>query len=586
MKCNEARPHCANCLKSSLECVWPSLNLSLLPHGSDFKVRRTPKKIGRDFIFYEQPKLGANADGNTENGETHNATNPPSAATQRGVHVANSLDSSGSLVPYSNDVYGEYGTTEYANYTSGFPNGMTNGLTNGLNSTFLVQHPRVSELIDIKLELPLSSFSYLSDSQTLPYDEDPIVTEIDQNFSLGLTPLSGSATWMPGTEFSLEDSQFFHAFVHGFLPAISPQNCHPQIAPVAIFLPQGTAEPIMREVFYACGAAFMSGVNPELRHVSKRRYIACVNRFNRRLAENGGRIEEWMVAAALLFTLRDKFTGSSPDLPASHLATAIQLIRILRAQHGDQSVIIKFFVESFLFNYSMVLITADALVRKLLPSPFDIFEEWRPAFEYKPFRCYVPWQNNPVFGAATQAFELAAKASWLVQKCPLSDDDMAIACDLLSETYRMKSPEIDIQPGDQIPPHDYVQLQESVAVSNVSKYACQLLLLRMMNPGIELEHTIIRDRVLGLLEIYKTISLDNPIWATCAWLLLVTGLSAVDPYDRQFILLMCYRNAKMCHAAFMGLIALVMELAWGTDKCPGEGWNLLFNTGAVKSICL
>lgn len=542
MKCNEARPECSHCQKSSLECVWPSLNLSLLPHGSDFKVRKTPKKIGTDFIFYEQPRKSDN------------------------LEVPRDFDT-GSF--FSREpLPGQFTQFDPAEYKAS-------------------EYPRVTELMEQPiLELPLLNFLYLSDSHTLPYDEEYILENHEQQLSLSLTPLSGLTNWMPALDYTPDDTQFFHAFVHGFLPAISPQNCHPQIAPIAVFLPQGSAEPIMREVFYACGAAFMAGINPELQLVLKRRYITCVSKFNQRLAANQGRIKEWMVSTALLFALRDKFTGSTPEMPALHLSTAIQLIRILRAQYGDQSVTIKFFVESFLFNYSMVLITADQSIRKMLPSPFEIFEEWRPAFDYKPFRCFVPWQNNPVFGAATQAFELAAKASWLVSKCPLSDEDMGTACDLLLETYRMKRPVIEIQPDVQISARQFLLLQESVAVSDVSKYACQLLLLRMMTPELELLHHIIRQRVLQLMKTYKLISLDTQLWATCAWLLLVTGLSSVEMEDRSFILDMCYRHAKVCHAAFLGQIALFMELAWGTAECPGEGWNLLFNSAAVKSICL
>lgn len=551
MKCNEARPECLNCCKSGYECEWLTQEKFSLPHGSDFKMRKAPKRIGASFIHYHKPN--EQVDGLVEIGDDDGVGYHHDKGFSMMTHAVDSRHPVSSFLS-------EVSEPLHAADT---------------------KHVTLSTIVGLG-----ASSMFALDTKSTFDDEIAPDFECGDALLLAMGGLSAPVAWIPGLDVPYENRQFLHAFVNGFVPSISPQHCHPQLTPLSVFMPQGVAEPLMLEVFYACGAAFMASGDPSLQVVSKRRYASCLNKFANRLAMTGGVIEKWMVAAALLFTLRDKFNGSSPEQPTLHLSKAVILIRTLREQLGDQSISIKVFVESCLFNYSMVLITGGKSMMQMLPSPFEIFEEWRPIYESKPFMGPVPWMNNPVFGAASRSFELAAKASWLVSKCPLNDEDMAIACDLLSATYRLKLPTIAVDHSGSIAPHEYVRLHESVAISELTRLGCQLLLSRMISPSLELDHDVVQGRIRVLISIFKSLSLDTPLWVVCGWVLLVTGLSCVMPEDRQFILLLCYRSARSCHAAFLVQIAKFMETAWGTDECPGPGWNLLFNTSATKSICL
>lgn len=589
MKCNEGKPQCHNCHKSGLECVWPNLNFASLPHGANFKVQKTQKKIGTDFIFYEKPAI------ESKNGNDRDNVTEGYPIDEKVETILK--DPSSQPSPFS----------PCPTFFSRAANTSTNTISSASSMNFqsagdysfdkdigtLLNSPRFQDLVVSTVDHcpPPSTMFLLSDSSVSDQeDNDRIIQEysspVTYESRLGYSPLTGAASWNPG-DYTVVDSQFLHAFINGFMPAVSPQFCHPRLQPRAVFLPHGQSEPLMQELFFACGAAFMGGNNPDLKAVAERKYHTVFNKFTRRLSQSNGVIEEWMVVATLLFTLRDKFTGTTLELPVAHLSQTINLIRTLRAQLGDYSITMKFFVESFLFNYSVMLISGGKMIREMqLPSPFEIFDECRRAFNYRPFRCAVPFMNNPVFGAASLAFELAAKASWLVSKCPLDKHDMVIVCDLLGETYRMERPEIRLGPGDKISAQEFVQLQESVAVSDVTILACQLLLLRMLNPGLLLLHDIVKERVKQIITLFRLFSIDTQLWVVCSWLLLVTGLSLEDLIDRQFIQEVCYRSARTCRAAFLIQVAQFLERAWGTNEDPGPGWSLLYSSALSKSICL
>lgn len=426
-----------------------------------------------------------------------------------------------------------------------------------------------------------------SDNSDNSDHSDEEALDVDQQLSLSLTPFSGIKLWVPGATFGPQDPALLHAFVNGFIPCISPQHCHPKLTPMAIFVSQGVAEPMMRDVFYACGAAFMANDNEEMLVVAKRRYASCLGKFANRLSATQGKIEEWMVAAALLFTLRDKFVGSSPEHPTTHLAKAIELIRILRKSAGDESVTLKFFVDSFLFNYSVVLITGGRLSQKILPSPFKIFDEWRSVVVHQPFQCFAPWMNNPVFGAATRAFEIAAKCLWLVHQFPLDNADMVVACGLLADTYKLELPEpSQIKRDGGMCQKEFLHVQQSVLVNDVGKLSCQLLLVRLMNPSLELGHSIVSEKVRAILDILENLSAETTLWVICSWLLLITGLCCENHKDRDFMLDNCYRSSRLFRAAFMSKIGDFLKKAWGTELEPGIGWDLLFDQAELQSVCL
>lgn len=589
-----------------IECVWPESLLTSLPHGSGFKVKKLPKKIGVDFVFYGDPKQEKTRQGLKLHCKWKQVKGRKVRESKK-EHIVPALEGTAQELNGSSPLQRSLQTPNHEK------DPVEHVLQSNLHRDELDEHSfkhedqieEISQVLDLNLfeeeglndiflqvGIPILSDNGCGQETSLQlqttFCDSPQPLAYEQNLEsiyLGLTPFSGSRSWIPGVELANNEPLFFHAFINGFIPSVSPQYSHPQLTPLAIFVPLGAHEPMMRDVFYACGAAFIAHKNPEVIAVARRRYAHCLTSFANRLSATGGKIEEWMVAAALLFTLRDKFSGSSPELPTSHLAKAVELIKVLRKTAGDTSISLKFFVDSFLFNYSVVLITGGRLARRILPSPFELFDNWRPIFESQPFQCFVPFMNNPVFGAAGPSFELAAKASWLVWLSPLEGQDMATACELLAQSYTLKLPSIG-EPTKEMSSWNFLRLQQSVVVHHICKLAAQLLLIRLMHPTLELSHKIVIDRVEQILAFTKTLSADTTLWIICSWLLLITGLSAETNEHREFIIECCLRVEDLFRASFMASVCTFLQKSWGTAESPGPGWSQLFNGIALEEICL
>lgn len=398
--------------------------------------------------------------------------------------------------------------------------------------------------------------------------------------------LNGCLTWVPGLDFSTNEAYLFHAFVNGFMNAVSPQFCHPQLTPVAIFVPQGIERPLMKNIFAACGAAFLSCKLPDLHAIARRKYAVCLEGFASTLTTCKDETQEWMAAAALLFCLRDKVFGCQLYQPAAHLTQALHILRKLRKKKDTNAVVVKFMIESFLFNYSNVLLSCDSAVVKRLPSPFEVFDEWRAVFEHIPFSCSVPWMNNPVFGAASGAFELSAKVSWLSFHFPLNGDHMITACELLVATYKLKLPEALEEMWAGRSASEFKHLKESLLVAELLVSSCQLLLAKLMNPDLEQADNLVQTKVSAICKRLRDLSPTSQEWVIMGWPMLVTGTAAILPEHRNMILELCLRSYELFHTAFMKQLAEFLVMAWGTEAEPGPGWNALFDRSSLLTVCV
>lgn len=421
------------------------------------------------------------------------------------------------------------------------------------------------------------------ESARLPFSGLPQLPGLPPD-QLGLT-LAGSLTWIPGVHFSPREANFFHVFVHGFLPSISPQVCHPQLLPGAIFMLQGAERPFLRDVFLVCGAAFLSTTLPEHGVVARQRYARSLAQFANELSRTTSELQEWMVAAMLLFCLRDKMVGSTPQQPASHLRKAIELIRTLRTAAYNR-LNIKFMVESALFNYSVIILTGGRAAGRFLPSPFALYDEWREVLEQQPYATGVPWMNYPVFGAAALGFELAAKALWLVAHRPLSAADMAVACDLLGQTYTLDKADMALAADGTRNQHAVKLLQDSVLVQDLLQLACQLLLTRLLHPTLELLHSIVQSKVQQLVCIIADMSARSSVWVICGWPLLVIGLCTQDPAHRELIQQRCRHAATRFHTRYMAQVGEFLEKVWATDYEAALGWEHVFDEIGLQLFCL
>lgn len=72
---------------------------------------------------------------------------------------------------------------------------------------------------------------------------------------------------IPGFEFTEYDKVFYANFVEKFLLSLTPPHCHSLLSRSEILLPYSLLNPIVCEVFLACGASFHASVMPVMPNI-------------------------------------------------------------------------------------------------------------------------------------------------------------------------------------------------------------------------------------------------------------------------------------------------------------------------------
>ncbi|QPG74545.1 hypothetical protein FOA43_001876 [Brettanomyces nanus] len=165
--------------------------------------------------------------------------------------------------------------------------------------------------------------------------EDALFRQYLQELSEESSPmklLNGYNTWFPGVDMSEENAFFYNAFAKGFMVSVSPQLAHKNLQISAVFIPPGISNPILRSVFYACGAAFLCWRRKDMCQIAEKKYEQClsmVSRFIDKKSIIGN--ESWLLVALLCFCLREKYHGEDVTLNTCHLVAALEIIRLWQA---------------------------------------------------------------------------------------------------------------------------------------------------------------------------------------------------------------------------------------------------------------
>jgi hypothetical protein len=110
-------------------------------------------------------------------------------------------------------------------------------------------------------------------------------------------------------QMSARESQFFDAFVNGFMVSISPQLTHENLQPSSVIIPRGMYNSTLRNVFYICGATYMSWNKKELKPFAEAQYQNCISSLQL-LINNNGRIsgnEDLLLITTMTFCLRERY---------------------------------------------------------------------------------------------------------------------------------------------------------------------------------------------------------------------------------------------------------------------------------------
>lgn len=564
VKCDEIHPRCSGCVRFNVKCQWPSPTKPSLSHDDVFEIEKLPSKPKYHFVHYKGGQYAADQGKKapeTSDSERHAAELPKSEEPEAGANWIKQEDTE---------------TTDWREQEATTIDWKETGVSG--TDELLVASPSLSpendffqnQLVD-KLYHPEVRYGQVSTfSPDRPSPE--------------LIPLSPFSGLVPCGH--IDNPYLFQAFLDGFLNCVSPQMCHPQLLPQANFVPYAMQTPIMIDVFNACAASFLSKTNPDMKIEAKKRYSVCLRNFANSLSKARGEVEEWMVAAVILLCLRDKFSGSLPIVPASHLAKALELIRQLRQTNKLSTVSLKFLVESFLFNYTVMLLTGTKEVVQRLPSPFEVYDEWRPVLDHTPFRTALPFMKYPVFGAARHFFEIAAKVSWLYSQLPLSPTDKATACELLGLTYTTPLPEILEAASIELLPHEIARSQESIYLADIMQKCCILLLHKLLFPNLERDDPLVQEIVGKIIDSFCLLSADSPIWIVCTWPLLVSGITAASASHQHYIYALCQRCISRFLMGFLDQVCTFLVSVWGTDTEMGIGWDCLLEREVILRVYL
>ncbi|GMF48790.1 unnamed protein product [[Candida] boidinii] len=179
---------------------------------------------------------------------------------------------------------------------------------------------------------------YNQDNETSDDDDTEEVKENSELFTSVIdefirslkssTIINGYNSWLPGVSFSVEEAYFYNAFIKGFMVSVSPQFAHRNLLPGSAFVPQGTKNQVLREIFFACGAAFLCWKRPEMVRVAEKKNTLCLTSLSSFMNNNTIRgNEDWILVGLLCLCLKERYIGENSENTTIHLAVALRIMR-------------------------------------------------------------------------------------------------------------------------------------------------------------------------------------------------------------------------------------------------------------------
>ena len=355
--------------------------------------------------------------------------------------------------------------------------------------------------------------------------------------------------------------------VKHWLVSLGPQETHPLLTTQATFTKNFEDNTVLKEVFLCCGATFMEYYDSEtFSTLSTDLYQSSLTLIKKFLEDNPDENDKpWLLASYQLLCLRNKTAiNSTVNDCVSCLTSSYQIIKspyylskiksisttgeryveelVLQMEH-DTSIQKpelephdRMFLESFIYNYSVAILWAIDISK--LPNPYSVYEVLGNSLKCFIYQCDVRWMNNPIFGAASEAFEILAKASYIA-RLPMPLDKESIwfkrAMQLQKQAY-YHTPSI-------LPSADQTSLEEKVYQN------CKTNLLVgevVAKTSFLLISKVIQYKEFDLLSYQNTVSeiVDNMekipkkdfIWGLLTWSVIVCGIFTVDTENQKKIL--------------------------------------------------
>ncbi|CDK26109.1 unnamed protein product [Kuraishia capsulata CBS 1993] len=423
--------------------------------------------------------------------------------------------------------------------------------------------------------------------------------------------------------------------MEGFLPSISSQYTVAELLPAGLAIPMLMVSSAFREVCFTCGASYLIWKNPSMVSVADRRYLRCLRiLFQEINSQNVDGSEDWLLFGILNLSLREKYYGASNTKCTMHLTAAYQLLRqrqwkwlnIQKSQpkfdkikfenfinpdsddlDANNFVIFnrelsdlfssspktqikvtpneRYMIDSFAYNYAAELLVCkdDALAK--LPSPFDFFDDFREAMSVALFPLPLDWMNNPILGAARDAYELAAKASYVSRFTRLE----GIMLEKAQELYKQASSSL----CSNLPSFIYdseskatcTHLRSSLMVGEIVMRSCHILLRKTLNRSINSDDEVIQRDVRIVIECLKLIPEYHNISCIMPWPVTVAASAAIHPTDQAFFQRRTLAIGDQLHTRYAYQMLDLYAKAWGTGKKKPMGCDVLLDRELLEKVC-
>lgn len=141
---------------------------------------------------------------------------------------------------------------------------------------------------------------------------------------------------------SEQNSILYDAFVNGFITDVSPQFTHFKLQPASAFIPTGIDNPIVRQLFFACGASFLysASKSEEMKALARLKFNQSAHELKGYISENNIRgNEDWILVFLLLSYLKLRFVYDGQRTQTLSMISIIEAVNlwILNKQSGGYS---------------------------------------------------------------------------------------------------------------------------------------------------------------------------------------------------------------------------------------------------------
>ncbi|GAV51102.1 hypothetical protein ZYGR_0AD02850 [Zygosaccharomyces rouxii] len=381
-------------------------------------------------------------------------------------------------------------------------------------------------------------------------------------------------------DYSKDENFLIYACVTRWLPRMGPQDTHPLLTTAATFTRHFETNYVIKEVFLCCGATFLEWYDQEtFRPLSNQLYSSSLTLIRKYLNDNPFYgTEAWLLASYQMLCLRNKTTNTTTvDDCVYCLANSYRIIKATyyeqtqsdnphllfipdeieqgavrnlsyeienRALEIEEQVdnvkkhlILqpheRMFLESFIYNYSVAILWASDLTG--LPNPFSVFKELSHVLKCPIYHCEFQFMNNPVLGAAPDAFEILAKASYIARlPMPLLPTNVwykrALQLQSMAEFYT--SP---VLPGRLKDSRAHESSRLNLHVGRIISKVCYMILSKI----VQFDTYSIMDAqpvVSDVIQTLAKIPRDNLLWGILLWPTIACGIFATDRQHQQRIL--------------------------------------------------